>query len=86
MEKERCKTLVRYYTRCGLKNSKCLKDIRRTWARDVLKLNMSVVFNIGLSYKDIERDLTIENKEYQDILHYDIVDNYQNLTREILEC
>ena len=61
-----------------------MQHIRRTWARDG---SVTVIFNIGISEDNYTEDnIKTEHQQHEDVLHYDIVDSYQNLTCTIDNC
>ena len=57
--------------------------IRRTWAGEAARYNMSVIFHLGIDSLATKFDLQLlheESRDNQDILQQRFIDNYQNLT------
>lgn len=55
--------------------------IRRTWAREAPKYRMRVLFVIGVPPSlAIERQIKNEARKYKDILQFNFLENYYNLT------
>ena len=45
---------------------------------------MSLIFHLGIDKYDCNKDLYEEHQEFGDLLQNNFIDNYQNLTCELL--
>ena len=55
--------------------------IRRTWAKEQITLPTKVIFLIGISFSDSDKnDILKESIQNQDLLQEDFIDTYNNLT------
>ena len=55
--------------------------IRKTWASDLIRHNISMYFAVGLNTnQSINEELVQESDTYKDILQFPFIDHYSNLT------
>src|SRR5882724_331894 len=65
----------------GTQSRKWMQMLRNTWVKEVKSHNISVYFYIGRRDNEAEQELYESDAQtYGDILQFDIIDGYYNLT------